>query len=78
MFSNGFCGPAGGNWLFHGPIILMMMFFVAMLFFYIISGSRKKESVVVGTDTAMEILRNRYASGEIDEKEYLVRKDKLV
>jgi uncharacterized membrane protein len=77
MFWNGYCGPAGGNWLIHGPFFMMLMFFAAIFFFYIISGSRKKESVAGLTDTAIEILRNRYAAGEIDENEYMARKDKL-
>ena len=56
---------------------MVMMFFGVTLFFYIISGSRKKEPVIGVNDTALEILRNRYAAGEIDETEYLARKDKL-
>ena len=77
MFWNGYCGPADGGWFLHGPFFMMMLFVAAVLIFYIMSGSRKKECAVGGIGTALEILRNRYAAGEIDENEYLVRKDRL-
>ena len=76
MYWNGYCGP-DGSWLFHGPFFMFMLAVGLMVFFYIIIGYGKKEPVTGVIDTAQEILRKRYAAGEINEDEYLARKHNL-
>jgi putative membrane protein len=79
-WSGSFCswGPSFGHgpWFFGWIIPLLFWGFVAYLLFsaikYIFSGDRSKQN-----DSAYEILRNRFASGEIDEQEYTTQKSVL-
>ncbi len=74
---NNFCGygPTFGHgpWFFGG---LFPLFFWGCIFFAIYAigksllGNRKSRE----EDNAFEILRNRFASGEISEKEYTAQK----
>lgn len=79
-WGSGLCGfgPSFGNgpwflgWifplLFWGLIALLLVSILKNVF----SGSRMSRS-----DEALELLRNRFASGEIDEQEYSARKAAL-
>lgn len=79
-WGSGFCswGPSFG----HGPWFLGWVFplffwgFIAYLLFsttrYFFSGNRSNQN-----DGAFEILRNRFASGEINEQEYTTQKSVL-
>ena len=62
-----------GHWLMGGIFPLLFLGILAYLVFSILksffSGKKNKEQ-----DSAFEILRNRYASGEIDEREYNEKK----
>ena len=77
MYWNAFCGPAAGWWPGLGPLFmmvigLMVVFSLSRLF----SGNKEAKGEIV-SDSALDILRQRYAQGEISEEEYLQRKDNL-
>lgn len=72
-----YCGSAvmGGMFAGHGVFmiaILALTFFLGRLFF-----SRKEQKAESRGDTAFDLLRQRYASGEIDETEYVRRRANL-
>lgn len=46
-------------------------------FFYLVSWLVKRPSTLPSSETALEILKRRYASGEIDSEEYTKRKREL-
>lgn len=79
-WNSGFCGwgPSFGHgswfigWLF--PLLFwgIIAYFVFSIIRYFFHGNR-----TVANDSAVEILRNRYASGEISEKEYTTQKATL-
>lgn len=79
-WSGGFCswGPSFGHgpwflgWLF--PLLFwgIIAYFVFSIIRYFFSGNRTTEN-----DSALDILRNRYASGEINEQEYTTQKATL-
>lgn len=77
-FGDGWCGTMGGYWgagmggfwmiatvLFWVGILALVVFAISKLF------SRTGEAKAGGSQTPLEILDRRYASGEINEKEYL-------
>lgn len=76
----GMMRPAGFDFL---SIILFILFvlFVVMLIKAIVRGSHKTESDADGEsggyDTAIQILRERYAKGEITKRQYLDMKKDL-
>jgi uncharacterized membrane protein len=65
-------GPFAGH-LFFMIVILTLTFFLGRLFF-----SRKEQRAASRGDTAFDLLRQRYASGEIDETEYVRRRANLI
>ena len=79
-WGSGFCGwgPSFGHgpwftgWLF--PILFwgIIAYFIFSIIRYIFTGNR-----TLRNDSALEILRNRFASGEINEKEYTALKATL-
>ena len=77
MFWSGYCGPGFmggpffGHWFF--PVVILIMIFVSSWLLFV----RKEQRADNRSDAALEILRHRYASGEIDENEYLLRKENL-
>ena len=78
MFWSEYCGsgfmggPFAGHWFFM-IAILTLTFFLGRLFF-----SRKEQRAESRGDTAFDLLRQRYASGEIDETEYVRRRANLI
>ncbi|WP_163338920.1 SHOCT domain-containing protein [Desulfopila sp. IMCC35008] len=76
-WSNSFCGwgPSFG----HGPWFMGWLFplifwgLIAYLVFSIIKGLFSNTSSKLN-DSSLEILRNRFAAGEINEKEYNAQK----
>ena len=77
MFWSEYCGPGfmGGPFaghLFFMIVVLTLTFFLGRLFF-----SRKEQRAESRGDTAFDLLRQRYASGEIDEAEYVRRRANL-
>ena len=76
--SNCWWGPGyffGGSW----GMFVGMLFWILVLvgLFYLVSGLSKRASTTPSSETALEILKRRYASGEIDSEEYFKRKREL-
>ncbi|MDD5198071.1 MAG: SHOCT domain-containing protein [Candidatus Gracilibacteria bacterium] len=73
--------PFGENFTFLGPI-LMILFWVAVIVLIVylvrgdLGGSFKPGGQ--GNKTALDILRERYAKGEIDKKEFEAMKKDLM
>ena len=64
--------PFGGSFTFLGPI-LMVLFWVAVivLIVYLVRGDLwVSHKLKQGNKTAIDILKERYAKGEIDKKEF--------
>ena len=70
MDGSTFCG--GGIFMMIAWLILIILAIVALVKW--ISGSRKQDS---DRESAMDILRQRYASGEITKEEFEERKQNL-
>ena len=80
MSSN--CLWMGPGMFFGGPfgMIIGIVFWILLIYsiFYLISRFLKNPSNSIQTnETPMEILRQRYARGEIDEEEFTQRKSIL-
>ena len=82
-FSGSCCGvvsPAGNRRNKHGLILIIL---VAGLVVWLVGHNHAVEHTTCGTveaappDTALEVLRKRYARGEIDKAEYEERKSGL-
>ena len=76
------CWWWGPGMFFGGPLGMLMMFvFWALVIygiFYLISHLIKQPSVFVRKEeTSIDILKRRYASGEIDAEEFAKRKKDL-
>ena len=74
--------PGAGGW--GGPYGLWMMFAGSIFWILVILAAIwaafqlfRRGSFGSGRDEALQILRNRYARGEIDEEEFRERSDKL-
>ena len=76
MFWSGYCGPGWGYWPWHGPIFFMFVALIVIVFLSRIFSGRK-EAGVNTYDSSQDILRQRFASGEISEDEFLQRKNTL-
>jgi uncharacterized membrane protein len=50
------------HWMFFGPVMMLVFFFVCLAILGMMSGSRGRR--------AMEILKERYARGEINTVEF--------
>lgn len=80
------CFGSGSSWGFGGGLIvpLLMIFVWALIIWGIVSlvrgflHSDRPSSGTSNQNGAMEILRRRYAAGEIDRNEYEIRKRDLV
>ncbi len=79
---NPFCPWWGNGMFFGGPLGMLMMFvFWALIIygiFYLISHmTRASSEIVRKEETPIEILKKRYAKGEIDAEEFARRKKDL-
>ena len=77
MYWNTFCGPGLGWWPLHGPLFMMVIGVIVIFSLSRIFAARKEVSVEASHDSAMDILRQRYANGEISEEDYLQRENLL-
>ncbi len=77
MYWNAFCGPATGWWPWHAPLFMMVIGLIVVFSLSRLFGGRKEANGELVTDSALDILRQRYAQGEISEEEYRHRKDNL-
>jgi putative membrane protein len=81
----GYMGPGMMNWGYGmgwGWSIIMMAFWIAVIVgiiflirWVVLSADRRRETR--GEDSALEILRNRYAKGEINKEEFEEKKRDL-
>lgn len=67
-----------GSFEFYGLGLLLRGVFWAIIIFLVIKLFEKKnKSIEKESNNALEILRERFAKGEIDEEEFLKRKELL-
>lgn len=76
------CWWWGAGYFFGGPwgMIVGLVFWALVIYgvFYLISSLAKRQSEEVGKEeTPLEILKRRYAKGEIDDEEFAKRKKDL-
>jgi len=59
---------------------MMIVFWAAIIFFivWIVKEARKGDTEKTNSRSALDILRERYAKGEIDKKEFEERKKDLI
>ena len=74
---NAFCGPATGWWPWHTPLFMMLIGLIVVFSISRLFAGRKEANGELVSDSALDILRQRYAQGEISEEEYLQRRDNL-
>ena len=77
MYWNAFCGSAAGWWLGLGPLFMMVIGLMVVFSLSRLFAGRKEVTGGIISDSALDILRQRYARGEISEEEYMQRKDNL-
>ena len=77
MDLNAYCGPGFGGWLLHGPFFMMVIGLIVVFALSRLFAGRQEAKEGIVADSAMSILRQRYAHGEISEEEYQQRKDSL-
>jgi len=69
--SSGTCGIYGCGFSTYGWIIQIIIFLlIFLIFWWMIRGSNKYGYKTNSKDSAQEILKKRYASGEIKKEEY--------
>jgi putative membrane protein len=71
----------GGGWLIWLVILMLFVLLiggvVAVVVWFIAQGSRGRSPGPARQDEALEILRQRYARGEIDREEFLQMREEL-
>ncbi|MDX1809451.1 MAG: SHOCT domain-containing protein [Sulfurospirillaceae bacterium] len=79
MYGGGYAGGFGGHMMFF-PGMGILLFIVVLILMYLFVNSfltNRNNNNNRSTDNAIEILRNRYARGEISKEEYLSAKEIL-
>lgn len=63
-----------------GGGIMMVLFWAAIIFFivWLVKEARSDHSEKSGSKSALDILKERYAKGEIDKKEFEEKKKDLI
>lgn len=71
-------GGFGGGWMLMGGLF-MILFWAAiiLLIIWLYNQIKGPEKITAEIDTAMNLLKKRYASGEIDKKEFAEMKKDL-
>lgn len=79
MYGSGFCGSGIGWGMGHGPWMLLVLVLVMVTMAIVLSRahSTRPEKDVHRVDEALELLRRRYAAGELSEEDFQVMKNKL-
>ena len=77
MFPSGYCGAGFVGGPFVGHMVLPMVILALILLSSWLVFTRRVKVDAKKSDGALELLRQRYAAGEIDEKEYLQKKEYL-
>jgi uncharacterized membrane protein len=80
MYGSNFCGSGFGLGVGHGPWMLFILVLVLVSVAILFSRGRtsRPESVVNNrVDEALELLRRRYAAGELSEEDFQAMKIKL-
>lgn len=72
MFHNGFMGGMGYGWIFWIAIITFIVFLVLRF----TNGNKSNRDIGTG-QSSLELLKKRYAKGEISKEEYLEKKKDL-
>lgn len=68
----------GGGWMLFGPLTMIVtigaVIVLAVLLVQWLGGGMRASGASAGSETAREILRSRFARGEIDQKEFEERR----
>ena len=68
----------GGGWMFMGPLMLLALVVLIAVVLFVRKGSTQRpETSKPSENKAIQILKERFARGEIDEEEYQQRKRTL-
>ena len=76
-----FCTPWSGGYFGGGIRMMMMIIVVGFIVWFVTRESRMKKDCVAtsaGTDRSLQILKERYAKGEIDQEEFEQKKKDLL
>jgi len=74
---SGMMGMMGFGWGFMWLIPLAFLILIVLGAYFLVTGLKTTETVPSRKDRALEILRERYARGEITREEYLRMKEDL-
>ncbi|NTV15646.1 MAG: SHOCT domain-containing protein [Desulfobulbaceae bacterium] len=79
MSGSGFCGSGIGWGMGHGPGMLLVLVLVIVTMAIVLSRAHRTrpEKNVHRGDEALELLRRRYAAGELSEEDFQGRKNNL-
>ncbi len=69
-----FCGGFGGGWMPFGWIFMILFWAVVILLIFWLYKQVTGTKDVARVESALEILKKRYAKGEINQKEFEEKK----
>ena len=73
---NRFYNHMGSGMMFQGWLIpLIILLIIALSLYLILKKNRKTKNENVSEESALDILDKQYARGEIDDEEYLKKKE---
>ncbi len=71
-------GFGGGMMLMGGLFMILFWAAIILLILWLYKQIKGPEKITAESETAMDILKKRYASGEIDKKEFEEKKKDLI
>lgn len=71
-------GFGGGMMLMGGLFMILFWAAIILLIIWLYKQIKGPEKITAESETAMDILKKRYASGEIDKKEFEEKKKDLI